>query len=199
MIRCGAIAVMVAMIPVCARAQAAAPPEHAATRSYNTALGVECEHCHDAAAFVDSSKPTFDFARRMQRMVTGLNEGPLKSLGGVVCWSCHRGHATPPRLPRADWESIATAHRAEFSGRDDLSLTMSVYSASLGVACGHCHVDGNWTDRLKPAHRTVALMLTIFELIPAYFDGGVRAPRTQCYMCHQGQVSVEQRSPRDDQ
>jgi len=180
-----------AAVAVSVRAQVAAPPEHAATRVFNTALGVGCEHCHTGGDFADAAKPTFDFARRMQRMVRGLNEGPLMALGGVTCWSCHRGHTAPPRLPRAEWEAIAAAHTTEFAGRDTLSLAMSVYSASLGVTCTHCHVDGDWAARTKPAHRTVALMATIFDLIPTYFDSTIRAPRTQCYMCHQGHVKVE--------
>ena len=171
-------------------AQPPGAPEHAAARTYNVALGVGCEHCHVAGDFADAAKPALDFARRMQRMVAGLNDGPLKTLGGVTCWSCHRGQRAPARLPRANWESIAAAHTAEFAGRDNLSLAMSVYSASLGVACTHCHVDRDWTDGAKRPHQTVALMNTIFDLIPAYFESAVRAPRTQCYMCHQGHVRV---------
>ena len=173
------------------RAQAPRPAAHATTREYNTALGVDCEHCHSPADFADATRPTYDFARRMQRMVAGLNDGPLKTLGGVTCWSCHRGHTAPARLPRENWESIASAHAAEFGGRESLSLAMSVYSASLGVACSHCHVDGDWSAGTKQGHRTVALMATIFDLIPTYFDSAVRAPRTQCFMCHQGRTRIE--------
>ena len=82
-------------------------PEHATSRSYNRALGVECSHCHSMEKFADESKPTFDFARRMERMVHGLSDGPLQDLGGVTCWGCHRGHAIPSRLPREKWEPIA--------------------------------------------------------------------------------------------
>jgi len=166
--------------------------DHAASGIYNKSLGVECGHCHTGTEFADASKPTFDFARRMERMVRGLNEGPLKPLGGISCWSCHRGHATPSRIPRADWESIVTAHAADFAGkRDGLGLAMGVYAASLGVDCSHCHVPGDWADGTKPAHETVTLMSSIFDLIPTYFDPAVRMPRTQCYMCHQGHVRVE--------
>jgi Photosynthetic reaction centre cytochrome C subunit len=176
------------------RAQAA--PDHAVSRSYNSALGVGCEYCHAGNDLADTSKPTFEFAQRMERMVRGLNDGPLRQLGGVTCWSCHRGRSVPARLPRAEWESIATTHAADFAGaRDGLDLTMSVYAASLGVACSHCHVAGDWTDASKPARQTVKVMSTIFDLIPTYFDSAVRAPRTQCYMCHQGHVIVE-RTPR---
>jgi hypothetical protein len=132
----------------------------------------------------------------MERMVRGLNDGPLNALGGVTCWSCHRGQIAPARLPPAEWESIATTHEADFAGaRDGLGLTMSVYAASLGVACSHCHVAGDLTDASKPAHRAVKVMSMIFDLVPTYFDSVVRAPRTQCYMCHQGHVRVERALP----
>ena len=175
-----------------AGAQAQAGSEHAASRGYNRALGVDCGHCHTGTDFTDTSKPAFDFARRMARMVRGISDGPLEERGGVTCWTCHRGHAIPARLPRAEWESIAATHAADFAGgRDGLGLTMSVYAASLGVACSHCHASGNWKDASKPPHQTVAVMTTIFDLIPTYFDAAVRMPRTQCYMCHQGRVRVE--------
>ena len=186
-----AVAIVLAAGTVIVHAQVPATPDHAATRAYNVALGVGCEHCHTAGNVADATKPTFDFARRMAHMVQGLNDGPLKTLGGVTCWSCHRGHTAPARLPRENWESIASAHTAEFGGRESLSLAMSVYSASLGVACSHCHVDGDRAAGTKRAHQTVALMATIFDLIPTYFDSAVRTPRTQCFMCHQGRTRVE--------
>jgi len=185
-------AVALACCSLTAGLRAQALPEHATSRVLNTSLGVECTHCHVGTNYADRSKPALDFARRMQRMVQGLNDGPLRPLGGVTCWSCHRGHAIPARLPRADWESIATTHSVDFANaRDGLGLTMSVYTASLGVNCGHCHVEGDWTNASRPAHRTVTLMSTLFDLIPTYFDEAVRMPRTQCYMCHQGRTRIE--------
>ena len=171
-------------------------PDHAASRLYNRSLGVGCDYCHSANDFNDASKPTFDFARRMGRMVQGLNDGPLRALGGISCWSCHRGLAVPARLPRANWESIEAAHAADFAGgRDGLGLTMGVYAASLGVDCSHCHAGSDWTDASKPARQMVTVMSTSFDLIPTYFDGTVRMPRTQCYMCHQGHIRVERAPP----
>jgi hypothetical protein len=172
-------------------------PEHATSASYNKALGVECTHCHVDGAMADKSKPTFDFAQRMARMVQGINDGPLKVLGGVACWSCHRGHTIPARLPRESWESITTAHEADFKGgRENLGLSMGVYSASLGVECEHCHTPGNWKDGSKRTHVLASTtMSSIFDVIPTYFDPQVRAPRTQCYMCHQGSKTVPRVAP----
>jgi hypothetical protein len=125
----------------------------------------------------------------MSRMVSGLNAGILKDLGGITCWTCHRGRAIPARVPRADWENIQADHAAEFAGDQDRALAMSVYAASLGVDCSHCHTD-NRADNAKPAKAMVTRMSAIFDEIPRYFDGS-RQPRTQCYMCHQGAVKPE--------
>ena len=192
---CAAVGVAVCVIAVnCLFAQTA--PDHARSREYNAALGVECTHCHAADDFADRSKPTFDFAQRMARMVSGLNDGPLQGLGPISCWTCHRGHTVPRRLARADWESIATAHAADFAGgRPNLDLAMAVYSASLGVECSHCHVAGDWKDASKSAHEMVRTMGRIFEVIPTFFDKSVRAPVTQRFMCHQGRAQVEKMQP----
>ncbi len=166
-------------------------PAHAASGVFNRALGVDCVHCHTPGNFADPSKPMFDFARRMERMVRALSNGPLRALGGVTCWSCHRGRPIPARIPRAAWESLALAHAGDVAGRDGLGLTMSVYAASLGVACTHCHVPGDWRNPSKAPHKGVPLMLSLFDLIPTFFDAAARMPQTQCYMCHQGRVTVE--------
>ena len=71
---------------------------------------------------------------------------------------------------------------------------MSVYSASLGVECAHCHEAGNWAAAAKPAHAMVEKMLAIFDEIPKHFDRS-RMPQTQCYMCHQGKT-IPERQPK---
>jgi Photosynthetic reaction centre cytochrome C subunit len=171
-------------------------PPHATSGAYNAALGVECIHCHAATDSSTPAQPALDFARRMEQMVQGLNEGPLRGLGGVNCWTCHRGRPVPARLPSALWEPLAQANQQVFAGRrDGLDITMSVYAASLGTSCTHCHEPGDWASGARPAHRLTARMLAIFDLIPRYFDPAVRMPRTQCYMCHQGSTRVPNRSP----
>ena len=69
------------------------------------------------------------------------------------------------------------------------ALAMSVYAASLGVDCSHCHEADRSADT-KPAKAMVAKMLPIFEEIPKYFDDS-RRPVTQCFMCHQGKSKPE--------
>jgi hypothetical protein len=158
-------------------------------KAWSKALGVECTHCHVEGLWTDASKPTFEFARRMHRMLDGLNAGPLKDVGTISCWTCHRGRSIPARLPREAWEKIRADHAAEFEGRPNRAIAMSVYAASLGVQCTHCHE----TDRAlttKAPKAMVAKMLPIFDEITKHFDD-TRRPLTQCFMCHQGRTRPE--------
>jgi hypothetical protein len=159
-------------------------------QAWSTSLGVECTHCHVDGRWRDESKPAFDFARRMGRMVDGLNAGSLKAIGTITCWTCHRGRTIPARLPRASWERILADHQSEFEGTNEkYGMGMSVRSASLGVDCSHCH-EGDRAADTKPAKAMVAKMMPIFDEIPKYFDDS-RRPVTQCFMCHQGRPKPE--------
>lgn len=162
--------------------------------AWSVALGVPCAHCHVDGAWTDASKPTFEFAQRMSRMVSAINGGPLRDVEPITCWTCHRGRTRPARLPRPLWEGIQTARAADFASKPARAMGMSIYSASLGVDCAHCHEPGNWTSAAKPAHAMVAKMMPIFEEIPRHFDKS-RMPVTQCFMCHQGQ-GIPERRPR---
>lgn len=169
--------------PTLALAQDAAD---ARMQGWSKALGVECTHCHVAGAWQDASIPTFEFAARMSRMVAALNSGPLSGLEPITCVTCHRGRATPARLPRDSWEKIRDEHAAEFEGRPNRAIAMSVYAASLGVDCSHCH-ESDRALNTRPGKALVReKMLPIFEEIPKHFDKAVRMPQTQCFMCHQG-------------
>ena len=69
-----AIAPLAFVLTLCAGAAGSQPKDssaHAVSREYNRALGVDCDHCHSGNNFSDASKPTFDFARRMERMLPG--------------------------------------------------------------------------------------------------------------------------------
>jgi hypothetical protein len=164
---------------------AAPQPPSDRMAAWATALGVECAYCHVPGDWSSSSRPTFEFAQRMMRMVDGLNAGPLKAVGGITCWTCHRGRTIPARLPRDAWQDVQARHAAEFLAAPDRALTMSVYAASLGVECEYCHE----SDRAAPgtpAKAMVTRMLEAIDLIPTYFDTA-RRPTTQCFLCHQGE------------
>ena len=159
-------------------------------QAWARALGVECTHCHVDGAWTDASKPVFEFARRMNRMVSALNSGPLKDIASVSCWTCHRGRTAPLRLQRESWEKIRADHAAEFADRPNRAIAMSVYAASLGVDCAHCH-ESDRALNTKPQKALVReQMLPIFEEIPKHFSEE-RMPTTQCFMCHQGRAKPE--------
>ena len=127
-------------------------------------------------------------------MLGALNSGPLKDVGEISCWTCHRGRTIPARLPREAWEKIRAEHAAEFEGRPNRAIAMSVYAASLGVDCSHCH-DTDRTLNTRAPKAMVAKMLPIFEEIPKHFDKAQRTPTTQCFMCHQGKTKPERQPP----
>ena len=138
-----------------------------------------------------AAKPTYVFAQRMMRMVEGLNAGKLKDLGGITCWTCHRGGTKPGRLPPEKWEALKVQHAAVFVGpRAERALSMCVYAASLGVGCEHCHEVGIWGDDSKPQKGLTFKMISLFEEMTTYFEAA-RMPRFQCFLCHQGKVKPE--------
>jgi hypothetical protein len=185
-----AVPVLLALWLVMPAAAVAQSDVEARMASWSRALGVACTHCHVEGSFSDASKPTFEFAQRMSRMVAAVNAGPLKDVAAITCWTCHRGRNLPARLPRESWEKIRSAHAGEFANSPNRAIAMSVYAASLGVDCSHCH-DADRGLNTKPAKAMVKdRMLAIFDEIPKHFDK-VRTPVTQCYMCHQGRISPE--------
>lgn len=183
------VALAVVCVAALSASAAAQVSVEARMQAWSKALGVACEHCHVTGDRRDGAKPAFEFAGRMSRMVTALNSGPLNALGAVTCWTCHRGRSIPARLPRDAWERIRTEHQAEFEEHPNRAIAMSVYAASLGVDCSHCH-EADRTRDTKAAKAMVAQMLPIFDEIPKHFDAS-RSPTTQCYMCHQGRLTPE--------
>jgi hypothetical protein len=178
-------------------------------------LGVNCSHCHVGEDWKRDDKPQFAFAGRMIKMTQGLSAGTLRDLGGVTCWTCHRGKVKPDRMPRAAWEPrLANWPEALKLKEEDakkpaqevyrniqslknspaggLAMTMSVFAGALGVSCDHCHVDGRWDSDAKPAKVTARLMLRLFSEIPTYFEAS-RQPSMQCYTCHQGSPKPQHR------
>lgn len=176
-------------------------------------LGVECLYCHVVDEWKRDDKPQFAFAGRMIRMTQGLSAGTLRDLGGVTCWTCHRGKVKPNRMPRASWEDRLAKWPETLKLKEDdakkpaqevyrniqslknspaggILMTMSVFAAALGVSCDHCHVPGSWDSDAKPAKGTARLMLRLFSEIPTYFEAS-RQPSMQCYTCHQGSPKPE--------
>ena len=59
-------------------------------------LGVNCTHCHVNGQWDSEEKPTKQTARKMFRMVGGINKDYFDGKNAVSCWTCHRGHPRPP-------------------------------------------------------------------------------------------------------
>jgi hypothetical protein len=148
---------------------------------FNSALGVECTFCHVDKDWKDISKPQWAIARDMWRMVQALNGGPLDNTSGITCVTCHGGQNKPSRLPPDQWQAIAEKWPSKLA--EDRKLAMSVYSASLGVGCEHCHDPADWKSAAKPTFATASRMNAMFDVFPRFMPAGAR---TQCYMCHKG-------------
>ena len=67
-----------------------------AMKGISTALGVQCDHCHDTDDFAKDT-PKKDAARAMMTMVDGLNKQYFKGERKVTCVTCHNGKAEPKR------------------------------------------------------------------------------------------------------
>jgi hypothetical protein len=157
---------------------------------YNTALGVECTHCHVDGKWSDESKPQFAIARNMARMVRALNGDQLRDIGEVACWTCHGGQVKPARQPRPALDAELAKWPVELgSAPESQKLGMAVYNVALGVACDHCHV-ADWKQVEKKPMRTVEKMTAMFEEFPKYMPD---TARTQCYMCHKGSTKPKLR------
>ncbi|MEO8029079.1 MAG: photosynthetic reaction center cytochrome c subunit family protein [Bryobacteraceae bacterium] len=164
---------------------AQAPPMHG---NFERDLGADCAHCHTGTDWTDASKPAFDRARRMSAMVREINSGPVRDLGGVTCYTCHRGKPKPARIPRATWEAIAAKWPAGLAA--DRRLAMSVYSASLGVDCGHCHESADYAGDSKRPFGVTHTMVDMMSGIPKHFENEGR-PIFQCFSCHHGALKPQ--------
>ncbi len=156
-------------------------------QEWSKALGVECSHCHVDDQWSLPYMPTFDLAYRMSKMVEELNAGPLKSMGGVTCNTCHQGAPIPPKITREQWEAAAKPYEAAFAGDNSLALQMGVFTASLGAPCSHCHDPQNWGSDDKPQKGIGRRMRGMVGGINKHF-AGVKNPEISCMSCHQGKL-----------
>lgn len=63
--------------------------------TFQTALGVECQHCHNQAAYDSDEKPSKRMARKMILMTADLNHREFEGREAITCLTCHRGKAIP--------------------------------------------------------------------------------------------------------
>jgi|SoiMethySBSTD1v2_1073268.scaffolds.fasta_scaffold479297_2 photosynthetic reaction center cytochrome c subunit len=157
-------------------------------KRYNRSLGVECTHCHVEGSWADESKPEFDIARNMSKMVPAVNEH-LGEADRVSCWTCHRGEVRPSRQPAPAMDTELEKWPGELANASaSLKATMAVYNVALGVGCDHCHT-ADWKADEKPSMKKVALMNGLFTIFPKFIPPKAR---TQCFMCHKGSTKPAQ-------
>jgi photosynthetic reaction center cytochrome c subunit len=70
-----------------------------AMRYITTALGVECDYCHDTKHFDSDDKPTKVTARKMMTMMFAIDKDNFNGGREVTCYTCHRGAAKAQSLP----------------------------------------------------------------------------------------------------
>jgi photosynthetic reaction center cytochrome c subunit len=80
-----------------------------------------------------------------------------------------------------------------FSGNaGQLQSSMNFMAASLGVGCGHCHVEGAWEKDDKPAKDSARKMLALVRDIRQEYGS---VGRIGCFTCHHGGVKPETNPP----
>ncbi len=97
--------------------------------------------------------------------------------------------AAPAAAPKTAGEAFKNVRVLKDIPADQLIPTMQFISASLGVECNYCHVQGAFEkDDRKPkqAARTMILMMTAID--KANFDGD---RDVTCFTCHRGSPKPE--------
>lgn len=64
-----------------------------------TALGVDCEFCHETPDRASDSKKTKETARQMMSMMLSVNKTMFQGRQVVTCYTCHRGSTRPMGVP----------------------------------------------------------------------------------------------------
>jgi hypothetical protein len=187
----------------------------AVMEAFGRFLGVACTHCHVDGKFEDASKPAYTRTREMFRMRAALNAGELHAYAPIGCWTCHRGQAKPAQanwqeiMQKREWppELALTAEQESrpaeavykniriFKGVPAARLfpAMAVFSASLGVKCAHCHVEGDWGSDAKPAKETARQMMAMVRAASKEYFAG--SGSLSCWTCHRGATSPERNPP----
>lgn len=164
-------------------------------------LGTDCAHCHVPGEFDKDDKQPKQVARTMFKMVRTI--GTELSTNKVTCYTCHRGHTEPERMPddmrakaeednkKADEdkrpveEAFKNIQSLKGITAGRLMATMKGFTRSLGVDCNFCHVPGAFDKDDKANKLTARKMLAMTGVVAKeYFNG---RGRVNCYTCHRGQ------------
>ena len=76
----------------------------------------------------------------------------------------------------------------------EFEAEMQLMNQALGVACGYCHVRGNFASDENPRKATARKMLEMTRTIDQQFftdyvprEGESRLGKVTCFTCHQGE------------
>jgi hypothetical protein len=174
-------------------------------------LGVQCTHCHIPDQYEKDDLPTKQNARRMFNMEQVIH----KELGSnkVTCYMCHRGlpRPGPQGFSPQGWKPPTDNKWADqgdkpaeqvfkniqiFKGEPvkNWMTIMSFMSASLGVDCTFCHVEGAFEKDDKPAKQTARKMLNMVTNVGKQFYPE-KGNRVSCNTCHRGKLKPEVNPP----
>ncbi|MEO8025796.1 MAG: photosynthetic reaction center cytochrome c subunit family protein [Bryobacteraceae bacterium] len=140
---------------------------------------------------------------RMEKLTAKLSS----QVKEVTCFTCHRGVdkivPTPPPfaavkvpadVPTLTPEQAKLPSEQVFKNIDimkgvpagRLVGAMRFFSASLGVTCAHCHVDGDYASEDKKPKKTARKMMAIVRSAQEFFPGPNNP--VSCWGCHNGKV-----------
>jgi hypothetical protein len=76
-----------------------------------------------------------------------------------------------------------------------LLRTMQGFTRSLGVACTHCHVAGDWDSEDKDDKQVARDMMKMTRAINEEYIKPIKSiaedkPNVNCFMCHRGQAKA---------
>jgi hypothetical protein len=84
--------------------------------------------------------------------------------------------------------------------KEDPDLAMREYmlkiSRQLGVTCNHCHNVKNFKDESMPTWKIAKEHMKAVHLLNTEGFTSPRAPRADCYMCHQGKAKYQYTEPK---
>ena len=112
----------------------------------------------------------------------------LFSLAGALCMA---QNGAPPRRPRGFMAPPKPKNLKVLKNiaPQQLMATMRVFSASLGVRCDFCHVEGAFDRDDKPTKRMARKMILMVRDINAHQK--ILDNKASCFMCHHGSSMPE--------
>lgn len=182
-----------------------------AMKYISASLGVQCTHCHVPDQYEKDDLPTKQNARRMFKMEEVIHKE--LNTNKVTCYTCHRGlpRPGPQGFTPSNWKPPTENRWADqgdkpaeqvfkniqiFKGEPvkNWMTIMSFMSASLGVDCTHCHVEGAFEKDDKPAKQTARKMLNMVTNVGKQFYTE-KGNRVSCNTCHRGKLKPEINPP----